>query len=277
MKINEHNYESYLLDFVDEELSEAEQQQLLAYLAAHPELEEELQLLQKTKPARLDSIAFSGKEQLYRSEANRKKVFIMPWRKVTVAVAAAASLLLIFTLYFNQKEEFPDRNRVAVTTNAQKSSLSKILKPEPKEESGNQEKETMEKKSKDKAHKRVNSIEPLQKPKHPAIIQIEVQPVRPGISQWATLSTIKIARPKLYKRSKHFKKNIKTTAQKNIATNTDNPITITSTLTKLRKNKNVLDSSLTHKVIALHEKITHPIKLLNIKKIKIGHLSFVFN
>lgn len=296
MTINKHNYESYLLDYVDGELPEAEQKLLLQYIATHPGLEEELQWLQKTRPETTEAIPFPDKTLLYRKEDSRKKVFIFPWKKMAVAAAAAACLFLIFHLYFNQDKQSPTTKKMATTTTEQPASPVKTIKPERKNAPANQETKKMEKKTGKKilavAHnntgntngtavprkqnatsgKDSNRAIPVHKPDPPVLAQIEIQPVHPTESQWAAAPTGQMMEPMP---SNVPVKKTGPVSQRILADNT--PISITGTLQTLNAHKHSLDSSFTDKLITLHEKLSHPIKALNIKKIKIGNLSLVFN
>jgi hypothetical protein len=64
--INLHNYEHYFLLWVDGELSSDEMVVVERFIADHPELAEELALLQDTKLAPDEHIIFTGKDQLFK-------------------------------------------------------------------------------------------------------------------------------------------------------------------------------------------------------------------
>lgn len=68
MTINRNNYEEYFLLYIDNELSVAEKNMVDAFVAANPDLQEELVMLQQSvvKPVEID---FPGKEQLIKPEA----------------------------------------------------------------------------------------------------------------------------------------------------------------------------------------------------------------
>ena len=67
MNINRNNYEEYFLLYIDNELSLAEKNMVDEFVAAHPDLQEELVMLQQSviKPA---DIEFDGKEDLLKPE-----------------------------------------------------------------------------------------------------------------------------------------------------------------------------------------------------------------
>jgi len=63
MKINRNNYEIYIIDYLDGQLSEAAEQKLMQFLEQNPDLKEELELIQNT--SLLDSdVVFEGKNAL---------------------------------------------------------------------------------------------------------------------------------------------------------------------------------------------------------------------
>lgn len=66
MNINRNNYEEYFLLYIDNELSVAEKNMVEAFVAANPDLGEELVMLQQSivKP---DTVAFPGKEKLIKA------------------------------------------------------------------------------------------------------------------------------------------------------------------------------------------------------------------
>lgn len=68
MNINRNNYEEYFLLYVDNELSVAEKNAVDAFVAANPDLQEELVMLQQSviKPGNID---FPGKDMLLKPEA----------------------------------------------------------------------------------------------------------------------------------------------------------------------------------------------------------------
>ncbi len=67
MNINRNNYEKYFLLYVDNELPAAEKNMVERFAAENPDLQEELLMLQQTI-LRPESMVFSGKETLLRSQ-----------------------------------------------------------------------------------------------------------------------------------------------------------------------------------------------------------------
>jgi len=64
MTINRHNYEEFFILYLDNELSSADRRQVDLFVQQHPDLGEELQMLQQTRLDSDPSIVFEGKESL---------------------------------------------------------------------------------------------------------------------------------------------------------------------------------------------------------------------
>lgn len=64
MTINRHNYEEFFILYLDNELSIGERRQVDLFVQQHPDLGEELQMLQQTRLDVDSSIVFEGKESL---------------------------------------------------------------------------------------------------------------------------------------------------------------------------------------------------------------------
>lgn len=68
--INRNNYEQYFLLWVDGELSPEEMMAVERFIEEHPDLAEELSLLQDTKLVPEEQVVFKGKEQLLKQSTN---------------------------------------------------------------------------------------------------------------------------------------------------------------------------------------------------------------
>lgn len=83
MHINRHNYESWFLRYVDQELMPAEQAEVDAFVLANPDLAEELDALLATRlDADLSSPAFPKKSMLYRQDSlapTNEEAALMDW------------------------------------------------------------------------------------------------------------------------------------------------------------------------------------------------------
>jgi anti-sigma factor RsiW len=88
------NYESYLLSYIDGELSAAEEQTLHAFLQQHPQLQATLQLFQRTRLQPDPALRMPGKRALYRHTGSRT---IRPawWWGAAAAVVAGCLVWLL--------------------------------------------------------------------------------------------------------------------------------------------------------------------------------------
>lgn len=80
------NYEEWLTMYIDNELSSQQRTEIEDFVAAHPQIKKEFEILQWTR-LQPEEIIFTDKESLYRRE---EKIRAMPWWRI----AAAAVLLL---------------------------------------------------------------------------------------------------------------------------------------------------------------------------------------
>jgi hypothetical protein len=67
MTINRHNYEEFFILYLDNELSSGDRRQVEFFAQQHPDLGEELQMLQQTRLDVDPSVVFEGKEVLLKS------------------------------------------------------------------------------------------------------------------------------------------------------------------------------------------------------------------
>lgn len=84
--ITQHNYEEWLVLYTDNELTMVQRTAVEQFAAAHPAVQEELDLLQHTRFQPEEQIVFPFKDTLYRKEETAKVVTIH-WRKIAVAAA----------------------------------------------------------------------------------------------------------------------------------------------------------------------------------------------
>lgn len=87
------NYERFLLDYVDNELSTAERTQLEALISQHPHIQQELSLLQAARLTPDLTVTFENKASLYRKEQTR--IHPLWWWSAAAAVVAGLSFWLI--------------------------------------------------------------------------------------------------------------------------------------------------------------------------------------
>ena len=114
--INLHNYQDFILRYIDEELDLRETEALLAFVALHPELQQELESLQSTKldieaitcpnkallyknifPVTLEptNIVYPNKQKLFKKEKEKAPIVFLRWW----AVGAAAIFIFIVARY----------------------------------------------------------------------------------------------------------------------------------------------------------------------------------
>lgn len=114
--INLHNYQDFLLRYIDEELDLRETEALLAFVAVHPTISEELESLQSTKldietitcpnkavlyknifPVIVEptTIVYPNKQNLFKKEKEKAPVILLKWW----AVGAAAVFIFIVARY----------------------------------------------------------------------------------------------------------------------------------------------------------------------------------
>jgi hypothetical protein len=114
--ISLHNYQDFLLRYIDGELDLRETEDLLAFVALHPEAQEELELLQSTKldietitcPSKAllyknifpvivepETIVYPHKQKLFKKEKEKAPIVLLKWW----AVAAAAVFLFLMVRY----------------------------------------------------------------------------------------------------------------------------------------------------------------------------------
>ena len=130
MNITRHNYEEYFILYMDNELTQAERRMVEDFVLLHPDLKEELDLLQQFKLTPDTSIVFSGKEELLKGQeasmvnlSNYEEYLLLytdnelnPAQRAAVEQFAAENLavqkelnLLRFTRLQPEVVEFPDK------------------------------------------------------------------------------------------------------------------------------------------------------------------------
>ena len=130
MNISRHNYEEYFVLYMDNELTQAERRMVEDFVLLHPDLKEELDLLQQFKLTPDTSIVFSGKEELLKGQeasmvnlSNYEEYLLLytdnelnPAQRAAVEQFAAENLavqkelnLLRFTRLQPEVVEFPDK------------------------------------------------------------------------------------------------------------------------------------------------------------------------
>ncbi|MEI7735950.1 MAG: hypothetical protein WCI49_10810 [Ferruginibacter sp.] len=104
MDINRHNYETFFLLYVDNELSAADRKAVEVFVQENADLNEELQLLQQTVFSAAD-IVFENKESLLKDEqASLKENLLLYLDKEMDAAAVLQTEQLLYTHSTAQKE-----------------------------------------------------------------------------------------------------------------------------------------------------------------------------
>jgi hypothetical protein len=88
--VNETNYEEYFVLYGDNELTNAEKELVEQFVYKHPQYQTEFELIQQVKLLPDNTLVYPDKNELYRTEEDRK-VVPFPWRKLAVA-----AVLLLF-------------------------------------------------------------------------------------------------------------------------------------------------------------------------------------
>lgn len=89
MKTNMENYEERFVDYMEGQLDAAEMKEVEAFVAIHPELEEDFKLFCSSKLKPNDAIVFTKKDSLM-----KKKTVVLPMFVKVVAIAASFALLI---------------------------------------------------------------------------------------------------------------------------------------------------------------------------------------
>ena len=123
--INTSNYEEWLLLYTDNELTTEQKLIVEKFAAAHPAIQQEFELLLKTRLHPESAIVFHNKEVLYRQE-EKVRVIAINWRKIAVAAALIAISVTAFIVANNKNE---GTNAGLATTNTQPGEKSTTTNP----------------------------------------------------------------------------------------------------------------------------------------------------
>lgn len=100
MKTNMENYEERFVDYMEGQLDATQMQEVEAFVAQHPELEDDFRLFAASKLVPDESIVFTKKDSLMQ----KKAVVIPMFVKITAAAAAVALLIGIGMLFMNNQK-----------------------------------------------------------------------------------------------------------------------------------------------------------------------------
>ena len=136
--INEKNYETFFMSYIDNELNAAERAAVEAFVLTDSKFAEELALFEKTKiqassiehiemedkiflyrfPEMQASLDADFKKSLYKKEAPVRKVLFTPNLMRASFAIAALFILLIGVQLFKTNTVIKDKTAIAITTNA---------------------------------------------------------------------------------------------------------------------------------------------------------------
>lgn len=133
MKINLQNYEEWMVDYIEGNLTPEQQRELQEFLVFHPELQKELEAFGMTKLVPDTTVVFPDKASLKREAAGGRVLTLYSWVKYTAAAAAMFTLFIGIRYFGGAPEQSgiqqyayeapaistPDRNTTATTTLAQ--------------------------------------------------------------------------------------------------------------------------------------------------------------
>lgn len=105
--ISLHNYEEWLLLYVDNELSVEEKAAVEKFVALTPAAKTELELLLQTKTQADPAIVFVNKESLYRKEEKERRIIPLRWKLAAAAVLLLAIASSVFFIFGNKTTGIP--------------------------------------------------------------------------------------------------------------------------------------------------------------------------
>jgi len=119
--INTTNYEEWLLLYADNELTTEQKISVEKFAATHPAIQQEFEILLKTRLHPESEIVFHNKELLYRHE-EKVRVIAINWRKIAVAAALIAISVTAFMVTNNKNDSINEGLATANTAPGKKSS-----------------------------------------------------------------------------------------------------------------------------------------------------------
>lgn len=103
MKITMQNYEEWMIDYIEGNLSPEQEKAMHEFLAFHPELRAELELFQHTR-IQPELVAFPDKASLKREEPAGRVITMFSWVRYAAAAAAMVAVFIGFR-YFGSNEQ----------------------------------------------------------------------------------------------------------------------------------------------------------------------------
>jgi hypothetical protein len=117
--IDVNNYEEWLVMYIDDELNAEQRKDVEQFAILHPQIHEELALLQQTKLQAEQTIIFPDKELLYR-RTEKVRVVYFNWRRIAVAAVLLIAVGTTALLVYNKKPAAQTDKIVSAPTKNQK-------------------------------------------------------------------------------------------------------------------------------------------------------------
>ncbi len=99
--ISWENYEEYMMMHADGELQPAEEQELEAFINAHPELKREMAAYNLTRLSIDETLVYHDKDALLKTEPLKRVISFPAWRKYSIAAGIAALVFISFYKYMD--------------------------------------------------------------------------------------------------------------------------------------------------------------------------------
>lgn len=143
MKINLENYEAWMVDYIEGNLTIDQQKELNEFLVFHPELQKELEAFNMTKLTADNSVFFPNKEALKQPIGGGKVIAMHGWMRYAAAAAAVCTLFIGIRMFNGEKsnqmiqpyafdrQDVQLPNRTITQTNTQESPIKKIKRVQP--------------------------------------------------------------------------------------------------------------------------------------------------
>ena len=123
------NYEEWLVMYIDDELNAEQRKDVEQFKILHPQIHEELVLLQQTKLQAEQKIIFPDKELLYR-KTEKVRVIYFNWRRIAVAAVLLIAVGTTALIVYNKKSVVPAEEIVSAPTKEQKTITSVVTNKE---------------------------------------------------------------------------------------------------------------------------------------------------
>lgn len=107
------NCEEKFLLYIDNELNEQDKNRVETFVLQHPQLQNDFTLLKKTVLTP-ETIPHPNKEELYRTEKDRKPIIYMPWLRYTAAAAIVGLAISVWFMKQPTKQAVGMQNELAL-------------------------------------------------------------------------------------------------------------------------------------------------------------------